>query len=319
MTASSEALANSVTIDDVRAAARRIAPHAVTTPVLRNTYIDRLIGCAVFFKCENLQRGGAFKLRGALNAVLSLDETEARRGVATHSSGNHGNALAIAANVCGIPAYVVVPSNATKAKVAAILENGGEVIECEPTLAARERTLAEVVARTGAHVVHPYDDPRIIAGQGTTALELLTSTPNLAQIWTPVGGGGLCAGTSVVCAAMDGAPRVIGAEPAAADDAFRSMAAGRIVPQTDPRTIADGLLTSLGVHNFAILRAKDVRVTVASEAGIVSAMRLLWERLKVIVEPSAAVPFAAMLENPNLVSGDRVAVILSGGNVDLKW
>ncbi len=302
---------------DVRAAARRIRAHVLRTPVLTDPRLDEHVGATLFFKCENLQRGGAFKMRGALNAVLGLDDADARLGVATHSSGNHGNALAIAAKVRGIPAYIVVPGNATRSKRAAIVGNGGQIIECEPTLAARESTLATVVARTGAHVVHPYDDARIIAGQGTAALEFIEDVPDLDQIWVPIGGGGLASGTAVVCAASSPRPQVVAAEPEAADDAYRSLQAGHVMPQTDPRTVADGLRTSVGQRNFAVLHGLGVAVALATEAGIVDAMRLVWQYLRVIVEPSAAVPVAALIENPSMRRGERIGVILSGGNVDL--
>lgn len=288
------------------------------TPVLRNDYIDQMLGAQIYFKCENLQRGGAFKMRGALNAVLGLSDADARCGVATHSSGNHGNALAIAASVRGIPAFVVVPRNATRSKLEAIAANGAEIIECEPTLAARERTLTEVVARTGAHVVHPYDDPRIVAGQGTAALELLDAVPELAQVWVPVGGGGLAAGSAIVCAAAAPAVQLIAAEPAGADDAFRSLRAGHIIAQTAPDTIADGLRTSLGRTNFAILHGLATPVALADEREIARAMKLVWMHVKVIIEPSAAVPLAAMIENPAMRRGERIGVVLTGGNIDLQ-
>lgn len=308
----------SVSIADVRAAAERIAPHIVHTPVLRNDSIDQMVGAQIYFKCENLQRGGAFKMRGALNAVLGLADADARRGVATHSSGNHGNALAIAAAVRGIPAFVVVPRNATRSKRESIAANGAEVIECESTLAARERTLTEVVARTGAHVVHPYDDPRIVAGQGTATLELIETVPGLAQIWVPVGGGGLAAGSAIVCAASSPAVQLIAAEPAGADDAFRSLRAGYIIPQTAPDTIADGLRTSLGRTNFAILHGLATPVALADDGAIARAMKLVWTHVKVIIEPSAAVPLAALIENPAMRRGERIGVVLTGGNVDLQ-
>jgi threonine dehydratase len=314
--ASSEGdLANSVTIDDVRAAHVRIAPYVRRTPVLRDPRLDDEAGAELFFKCENLQTGGAFKMRGATNAVLSLSERDAAHGVATHSSGNHGAALAIAAQRRGIPAYIVVPRNARATKRAAIAAAGATLVECEPTLAARETALAAVVARTGAHFVPPYDDPRIVAGQGTAALELIDEVPGLAQIWVPVGGGGLAAGTTVVGAAAVPPIEVVCAEPAGADDAYRSLAAGRRILQTDPRTMADGLLTSLGELNFAILHAHRVRVALASEAAIAAAVTRLNATLGVAVEPSAAVPYAALLESPAAWRGARIALVLSGGNI----
>jgi threonine dehydratase len=225
--------------------------------------------------------------------------------------------LAIAAAVRGIPAYIVVPHNATRSKRAAIVANGAEIIDCEPTLSARETALNKVIERTGAHFVPPYDDKRIIAGQGTAALELLETQPSLDQVWVPIGGGGLAAGTAVVCSAASTHPRVIAAEPAAADDAYRSLLAGHIVPQTDPQTLADGLRTSVGELNFAILNALCVAVMLASEVAIVRAMRLLFEHLKVVVEPSAAVPLAALLDDGARARGSRIGLILTGGNLDL--
>ncbi|NMC70214.1 MAG: pyridoxal-phosphate dependent enzyme [Myxococcales bacterium] len=287
------------------------------TPVVTCRSLDEAVGARLFFQCENLQRAGAFKMRGASNAVFSLDGGAAARGVATHSSGNHAQALALAARNRGIPAHVVMPSNAPAIKRAAVEGYGGRITWCAPTLAARENTLRRVVADPGATFIHPYDDYRIIAGQGTAALELLEEVPDLDAVVVPVGGGGLAAGT---CLAVHGlAPRaaVVAAEPRNADDAFRSLREGRIVPSNDPQTIADGLRTSLGTRTFPILRAHLARVALASEESIVRAMRLLWERAKLVVEPSGAVPLAALLEDPGDLRGRRVGVILSGGNVDL--
>ncbi len=301
----------------IREAAARIAPWIHRTPVVTCRSLDALVDARLFFKCENLQRVGAFKLRGASNAVFSLDDAAAARGVATHSSGNHAQALALAARNRGLTAHIVMPSNSPAVKCAAVEGYGGRITFCEPTLAARESTLQRVVAETGATFVHPYDDFRIIAGQATAALELLEDVPDLDAVVVPVGGGGLAAGT---CLAVHGlAPRmkVVAAEPRNADDAFRSFAAGRIVPSNDPRTVADGLRTSLGTRNFPILRAHLARVALASEESIVRAMRLLWERAKLVVEPSGAVPLAALLEDPGDLRGRRLGVILSGGNVDL--
>ncbi|MFV0275676.1 MAG: pyridoxal-phosphate dependent enzyme [Parahaliea sp.] len=302
---------------DIQAAAARIAGFIHRTPVYTSTGLDELCRAVVVFKCENLQKAGAFKARGASNAVLSLDETSAARGVATHSSGNHGAALAMAARRRGIPAHVVMPANAPKVKKEAVAGYGAYIVECEPTLAAREDTLARLVATTGAHLVHPYDDMRIIAGQGTVALELLEQAPGLDVVVVPVGGGGLLAGVASAVKALDPRIEVVAAEPAGADDAFRSLGLGERQPQTDPLTIADGLRTALGERNFPIIqRCVDTILTV-EEATIVSAMRLQWTRLKTLVEPSGAVSFAALLEHPERFRQRRVGVVISGGNIDL--
>ena len=306
-----------VTIDDVLAADRRIRPHAHRTPVLTCASLDAMTGARLYFKCENLQKVGAFKFRGACNAVMALSDSEAARGVATHSSGNHAAALALAARLRGTRAHVVMPRTARAIKKAAVAGYGAAITECEPTLAAREAALAAVVAQTGATVVHPYNDPRVIAGQGTAALELLAEVDGLDMMLAPVGGGGLLSGTAVAAAALSPGTAVWGAEPAGADDAQCSLAEGRIVPSVNPQTIADGLLTSLGPNTFAILRALAAGIVTVSEAAIVTAMRHSWERMKVLVEPSSAVPLAALLEHRLAVAGMRVGIIVSGGNVDL--
>ena len=307
-----------VSLGDIRAAHDRIRAHIHRTPVFTSRAIDELLGANVAFKCESFQRGGSFKIRGALNAVLTLDDREAARGVATHSSGNHGAALAIAAGVRGIPAYIVVPANAPRVKRAAIEGYGGIVTECAATVPAREAALAEVVERTGAHFVPPYDDARIVAGQGTATVELMEQAPDLEQIWVPVGGGGLTAGAAVAAHGIDPRVKVIAAEPSRADDAFRSIANGRIEPMRNPATIADGLRTPLGQLNFDILRSHDVTVELASEAAIIAATRLMFERMKLVVEPSGAVPLAALLEASPSRRARRIGVIVSGGNVDLE-
>ena len=301
----------------IRAAHARIRPHIHRTPVLSNPALDELAGAQLFFKCENLQRVAAFKARGACNAVLSLSAAEAKHGVVTHSSGNHGAALAWAARARGIPAWIVMPSNAAQVKQDAVKGFGGTVRFCEPTVADREATCAAVEAETGATLVHPYNDWRVIAGQGTAALELLEDEPNLDAVITPVGGGGLLSGTAIAAKGLRPSIKVYGAEPAGADDAYRSLQAGRIIPQTDPHTIADGLRSSLGDKTFAVLRSTVDGVETASEEAIVRAMRLLWEKLKMIVEPSSAVPLAMLLEHKISLDKLRVGVILSGGNVDL--
>jgi threonine dehydratase len=305
------------TVDDVREAAARIRPHVHRTPVLTCRALDELCAAELFFKCENFQKVGAFKMRGATNAVFGLSDAEAARGVATHSSGNHAQALALAARRRGVSAWVVMPENAPEIKRAAVRGYGAEIVPCRPTLAARVEGLREVVARTGAHFVHPYDDERIIAGQGTAALELLEDVPDLDAVLAPVGGGGLLSGTALVVRARAPGAAVLGTEPQQADDAWRSLHAGRIVPVGRADTIADGLRTSLGQKTFPIIQALVREILTVSEQGIVAAMRLIWERMKIVVEPSAAVPLAALLERRAEVPGRRVGILLSGGNVDL--
>lgn len=306
-----------ITIGDVRAAAERIRPHVVPTPVLTSEAIDAELGMEVFFKCENLQRAGAFKTRGATNAVWTLDDETARRGVATHSSGNHAAALARAAARRGIPAHIVMPEDAVVAKVANVVRYGAHLVRCAATLADRERVAAEIVAETGATLVHPFDDPHVIAGQGTAALELFEEVPDLDAVVAPIGGGGLLAGTGVVASALAPDVEVFAAEPAAADDAARSFRAGRLQPQEGTTTIADGLRTSLSPRTFAhLLRFAD-DVLLVDEDEIVAAMRQLWSRLAVVVEPSGAVPLAALQRRRARLAGRRVGVILSGGNLDL--
>lgn len=302
---------------DIEEAAERIRGHVHRTPVMTAESLNRITGTSLFFKCENLQRAGAFKARGATNAVLCLDDARATKGVATHSSGNHAAALALAARERGIRAYVVMPENAPEIKRRAVEGYGAIIFTCKPTLAAREAGLAAVVAETGAAFIHPFNDPCVIAGQGTAALELLSDVPDLDVVITPVGGGGLLSGTAIATRSLSPRSRVLGAEPSLADDARRSLTAGRIIPSTYPNTIADGLRTSLGELTFSILqRQVDVIIT-AEEDGIVHAMRLIWERMKIVVEPSAAVPLAAILADASRLSGKRIGVILSGGNVDL--
>jgi len=306
-----------VDLATVRAAHARIRPHVHRTPVLTSRSLDAAMGATLFFKCENLQKVGAFKARGACNAVFSLDDAEARRGVITHSSGNHGAAVAWAAARRGIPAWVVMPENSAEVKKAAVQGLGAALRYCAPTLAARDTTCAAVQAETGALLIHPFDDWRVIAGQGTAALELLEEIPDLDAILTPVGGGGLLSGTAIAARAIKPSIAVYGAEPAGADDAWRSLQSGHIVPQTDPRTIADGLRSSLGVKTFAVLSKLVDAIGTTSEPAIVQAMRLAWEKLKLIIEPSSAVPLAALLERKLPVAGRRVGIVISGGNVDL--
>lgn len=302
---------------DIREAARRIRPYAHRTPVLTCASLDQRVGAKVFLKCENFQKVGAFKFRGACNAVFSLSDAEAARGVATHSSGNHAQALALAARLRGIPARVVMPTTSPAVKQAAVAGYGGVITFCEPTLEAREATLARVVAECGATVVHPYNDHRVVCGQGTAALELLEERPDLDVVIAPVGGGGLLSGTSIASRELSPRIRVLGAEPEMADDACRSLQAGRILPAGNPRTVADGLRTSLGELTFAIIRERVERIVTVSEAAIVAAMRFVWERAKIVIEPSAAVPVAVLMEGRIDLGGKRIGVILSGGNVDL--
>jgi threonine dehydratase len=319
MGATDTAAAREIAVDlaAVRAAHARIGPHVHRTPVLTSRSLDAAAEAVLFFKCENLQKVGAFKARGACNAVFSLDDAEARRGVVTHSSGNHGAAVAWAAARRGIPAWVVMPENSAEIKKAAVQGLGATVRFCAPTLEARDTTCAAVQAETGAVLVHPYDDWRVIAGQGTAALELLEEIPGLDAIITPVGGGGLLSGTAIASRGIKPSIHVYGAEPAGADDAWRSMQSGRIVPQTDPRTIADGLRSSLGVKTFAVLSTLVDAIGTTSEEAIVRAMRLTWDKLKLVIEPSAAVPLAALIERKLPVAGLRVGIVVSGGNVDL--
>jgi threonine dehydratase len=305
------------TLEDIRAAAARIRPHMHRTPVLTCASLDAWLGAQVFLKCENLQKVGAFKARGACNAVLSLSDQQAARGVATHSSGNHGQALALAARSRGISAHIVMPHDVPAVKKAAVAGYGGRIRYCEPTVEAREEALRQVVAETGATVVHPFNDHRIIAGQGTAALELLEEVPELDVIMTPVGGGGLLSGTAIAARGLRPGVRIFGAEPAGADDAIRSLAAGRIIPCVRPRTIADGLRGTLGDLTYPILRAHVEAILPATEPAIVEAMRFVWERTKLIIEPSAAVPVAALHEGGEALRGLRIGIIVSGGNVDL--
>lgn len=311
-------MATSPDLDAIRAAQARIAPHVHRTPVMSSRSLDEAAGGArLFFKCENFQKVGAFKARGAANAVFSLTAEESRRGVVTHSSGNHGAALAYAATRRGIPAWIVMPDNAPAIKQANVRGFGGTIRFCTPTIAAREATCAQVQAETGATLVHPYDDERVIAGQGTAALELLDDVPDLDVVIVPCGGGGLLSGTAIATKGTRPGVQVWGAEPKAADDAQRSLVAGRILPSENPRTIADGLRAPLGEQTFAVISRLVDGIGAASEDAIVRAMRMTWERLKIVIEPSSAVPLACLLEGTIDVRGMRVGIIVTGGNVDL--
>jgi len=302
---------------DVLAAAARIAPHAQVTPVLRSRSLDALAGAELHFKCENFQRVGAFKFRGACNAVWALTDDEAARGVVTHSSGNHGAALALAARTRGIRAHVVVPEGAVKSKLAAIEAYGATLHRCAPTMAARDAMAAQVQADTGARLVHPFTDPWVIAGQGTAALELLREVATLEAVLTPVGGGGLIGGTAIAVAGIAAQTRVIGAEPAGAADAFESLRRGQRVTDLVPDTVCDGLRGTIGAINFDLLRRYSVEVLTVDDRETLAAMRLIWERLKILVEPSCATVLAAVLRYRERFAGQRLGLILSGGNVDL--
>ncbi len=303
--------------DDILHAAERIRPHVHRTPVLTCGNLNLLTGTELFFKCENFQKVGAFKFRGACNAIFSLSDAELKQGVTTHSSGNHAAALALAARKRGARAYIVMPRNAPAVKKAAVESYGAEIIYCEPTLQARETTLAEVQKETGAIFVHPYNNAQVIAGQGTAALELLDDIPDLDFILTPVGGGGLLSGTAITTSHLAPNTKVVAAEPANADDAYQSFLQGEIVLQTNPKTIADGLRTSLGELTFAIIQKFVHQIVTVSEEAIIQAIKLTWERMKIIIEPSSAVPLGALFEKKWDFKNKRIGIILSGGNVDL--
>jgi threonine dehydratase len=308
----------SVTLDDIHQAAQRIEPYIHHTPVLTNESLNQKVGVQVFLKCENFQKVGAFKFRGACNAVFSLGDEEAARGVSTHSSGNHAQALALAARLRKIPAYIVMPNNAPAVKKAAVAGYGGKITFCEPTLEARETTLARIVAETGSAFIHPYNDERVIAGQGTATLELLNEVPDLDVILAPVGGGGLLSGISIAATGIKKGIRVIAGEPEMANDAYRSLKTGEILPSVKPKTIADGLLTSLGTKTFPIIQSCVEQIVTVSEQGIIDSMRFIWERAKIIIEPSSAVAVGVLWERKIDLTGLKVGVILSGGNVYLE-
>jgi threonine dehydratase len=307
-----------LTLELVREAHERIKDKVTRTPLMTSATLDGLADARLFFKCENFQKTGSFKARGATNAVFSLPESQARRGVATHSSGNHGAALARAAQLRGIPAHVVMPDNAPKAKQESVSRYGGQIIFCEPTLEAREKALERVIADRGACVIHPYNDLRVMAGQGTAAIELIEAVPDLDIVLSPVGGGGLLSGIAVAAKSLKPSIRVIGVEPAAADDAARSFRSGQIVPSVNPATIADGLRASLGDRTFAEIRRCVDDIVTVSEESIVGAMRRIWEVMKILVEPSGAVSYAAVAGGRIVVRNRRVGIILTGGNLDLE-
>jgi threonine dehydratase len=295
----------------------RINAYVHRTPVLTSESINTISGCSIFFKCENLQKVGAFKARGAMNAALQIPESIRSKGIATHSSGNHAQAIARAGKILGTPAYIVMPSNAPQIKKDGVKGYGGQIFECEPTLQARETTLADVIAKTGATEIHPFNNYHVMTGQATAAKELFEEFNDLDYLLAPVGGGGLLSGTLMAAKYFSPKTKVIAGEPEGADDAYRSMQSGKIEP-SQSNTIADGLLTTLGDKTFPIIKENVERVITVSDAEIVSAMRLIWERMKIIIEPSAAVTFAAVLKDKASFKGKKVGIIFSGGNVDLE-
>ncbi len=305
------------TLADMLVAHERIKPHIHRTPVLTSSYLNDLTGAELFFKCENLQKAGAFKARGASNAVFGLTEAQAARGVATHSSGNHGTCLAYAAGRRGIPCTVVMPRTAPQAKKDAVRGYGGRVVECEPSTSSREAVFAEVVAETGAEFVHPYNDARVIAGQGTCSKELIEQIGDLQAVVAPIGGGGMVSGTCLTLSNLAPGIKIYAAEPEQADDAARSFRAGHIIADDAPETVADGLKVPLKDLTWHFVKSGVTDILTASEAEIVEAMKLIWKRMKIVMEPSSAVPLATILKNPQVFAGQRVGVIVTGGNVDL--
>ena len=310
-------LVGSLTLDTIRAAHQRIRPYIHRSPVLTNSWLNDVCRASLFFKCENFQNVGAFKARGATNAVFALDDETARRGVATHSSGNHGAAVARAAKLRGIPAHIVMPSNSAKVKIRAVEDYSAQVVFCEPTEESREIKCAEVINKTGATLIHAFENEHVIAGQGTAAMELLEDIPDLDVIMCPVGGGGLLSGTAIAAKSMRPQIKVIAVEPVNADDAAQSFRAGRRLVTEKKFTVADGLRTNIGEPNFPIIQQYVDDIVTVSEEAIVSAMRTIWETMKIVIEPSAAVPYAAIAERVIDVERKRVGIILTGGNVDL--
>lgn len=302
---------------DIEQAHERIKPYVHRTPVLTSESINEIAGCSVYFKCENLQKVGAFKARGAMNAALQIPAAQRSKGIATHSSGNHAQAIARAGKILGIPAYIVMPSNAPQIKKAGVKGYGGQIFECEPNLKSRETTLAAVIQKTGATEIHPFNNYHVMTGQATAAKELFEEIDNPEYLIAPVGGGGLLSGTLLAAKFFSPQTKVIAGEPEGADDAYRSMQSGKIEP-SQSNTIADGLLTTLGDKTFPIIKDHVERVITVNDAEITSAMRLIWERMKIIIEPSAAVSFAALLKEKASFQGKRVGIIFSGGNVDLE-
>jgi len=306
-----------IDFDRIRATHDRIRPYIKRTPVMTSSRLDAASGASLFFKCENFQKIGAFKARGATNAVFALDDATARLGVATHSSGNHGAALARAAKLRGIPAHIVMPSNSAKVKVRAVESYGAEIVFCEPNDASRKAACADVIAKTGATLIHSFENEDVMAGQGTAAVELLEDISDLDLVMCPVGGGGLLSGTAVAAKSLRPEIKVIAAEPENADDAAQSFRAGRLIQTEKKFTIADGLRTNVGAPTFAIIQRYVDDIVTVSEEAIVTAMRMIWETMKIVIEPSAAVPYAAIMERKMDISGKCVGIILTGGNVDL--
>ncbi|WCR05185.1 beta-hydroxyaspartate dehydratase BhcB [Paracoccus saliphilus] len=305
------------TLEDMQAARERIAGHVHLTPVLTSRMLNELTGAELFFKCENLQKAGAFKARGASNAVFGLSDEQAAKGVATHSSGNHGSCLSYAAGRRGIPCTVVMPRTAPQAKKDAVKGYGASVVECEPSTTSREAVFAEVVAETGAEFVHPYNDPRVIAGQGTCSAELIEQVEGLDAVIAPIGGGGMVSGTCLTLSNLAPNVKVYAAEPEQADDAMRSFKAGHIIADDAPDTVADGLKVPLKELTWHFVQRHVTDILTASDAEIVEAMKLIWKRMKIVMEPSSAVPLATILKNRDVFAGQRVGIIITGGNVDL--
>ena len=305
------------TFEDVRAAAARIAPHIHCTPVLSSRYLNELTGAELYFKCENFQKAGAFKVRGASNAVFGLSDEMAKRGVATHSSGNHALSLSYAAGRRGIPCHVVMPRTAPQAKKDAVMGYGGHIVECEPSTSSREAVFAEMQAKTGAEFVHPYNDPRVIAGQATCSLELMEQVEGLDAVIAPIGGGGMVSGTCLTLASIAPKVEIYAAEPKNADDAYRSFKAGHIIAEDAPETVADGLKVPLKELTWHFVSRHVTDILTATEEEIIDAMKLTWKRMKIVMEASCAVPLATILKNREVFAGKRVGVIITGGNVDL--
>ncbi len=305
------------TLDDMLVARARIAPHIHRTPVLTSRFLNELTGAELFFKCENLQKAGDFKARGASNAVFGLSDDQAARGVATHSSGNHGTCLSYAAGRRGIPCTVVMPRTAPQAKKDAVRGYGGRVVECEPSTSSREAVFAEVVAETGAEFVHPYNDWRVIAGQATCSAELIEQVEGLDAVVAPIGGGGMISGTCLTLSNLAPGVKIYAAEPEQADDAYRSFKAGHIIADDAPETVADGLKVPLKELTWHFVKSHVTDILTASDPEIVEAMKLIWKRMKIVMEPSSAVPLATILKNPETFAGKRVGIIITGGNVDL--
>lgn len=308
---------NLPSLSDIQSAHKRITPFIHRTPVLTSQLLNRIFGCELYFKCENFQKVGAFKFRGATNAVMSLNEAEKKHGVVTHSSGNHAAALALAAGMNGVRAFIVMPENAPSVKKDAVAGYGAIITFCEPTLKSREETCRAIMEREGATLIHPYDNFNVICGQGTVSLELLEEKPDLDIIVAPVGGGGLMSGTSTSAKGINGNITVIGAEPLNANDAWKSFKTGILTPSVNPLTIADGLLTSLSELTFSIIKKNVDDILTVSEESIITSMKLIWERMKIIIEPSSATVLAVIKENPAYFKGKKIGLILSGGNVDL--